>query len=234
MTERTRSILRNLEAVREDLLGLSDELWKQVDHNDQDTLEEFLTAFKTPFNDSLRQFDQLTERLSGLVQAYTQVPISDSQPAKEEGESEQSQRERSDRLIAELNREQPHHITEDFTWKRPHGFILGNEAVSDVVTWKRLYERLCMLLARRNPELFNQLPDHPDHVTSRGNHWFARDAESLSVGSRITDTVFAETHASATGLARQIVRLLETFAIDPDELKIFLRQDRDAGDREVD
>jgi hypothetical protein len=34
MTERTLQILRDLEAVRENLLTMSDEIWLSIDHND--------------------------------------------------------------------------------------------------------------------------------------------------------------------------------------------------------
>lgn len=39
MTERTLQILHDLEAVRESLLALSDEIWLSIDHNDADALE---------------------------------------------------------------------------------------------------------------------------------------------------------------------------------------------------
>ncbi|KYD30546.1 hypothetical protein [Parageobacillus toebii] len=40
MKNRVKLILRDLEAVRENLLALSDDIWLSIDHNDPDSLEE--------------------------------------------------------------------------------------------------------------------------------------------------------------------------------------------------
>jgi hypothetical protein len=40
MPDRTREILEDLEAVRENLLALSDEIWQSINHNDPEALEE--------------------------------------------------------------------------------------------------------------------------------------------------------------------------------------------------
>lgn len=44
MTNPTREILEDLEAVRENLLALSDDIWLSIDHNDADALEEGTVA----------------------------------------------------------------------------------------------------------------------------------------------------------------------------------------------
>ena len=50
MRERIQSILTNLDAVGEDLLALSDDIWLNIDHNDNGALAEGV-RFKTAFND---------------------------------------------------------------------------------------------------------------------------------------------------------------------------------------
>ena len=40
--DRTRRILGDLEAVRENLLALSDDIWLSIDHNDSEALERFM------------------------------------------------------------------------------------------------------------------------------------------------------------------------------------------------
>ena len=49
MTNRIRSILQQLEQVREDLLALSDDIWLSIDHNDNQALQEGV-AFKKEYN----------------------------------------------------------------------------------------------------------------------------------------------------------------------------------------
>lgn len=47
---------------------------------------------------------------------------------------------------------------------------------------------------------------------------------------RVTDKIFAEGHLSANGFRDRIICLLEEFSIDKSELKLYLRQDRNAAD----
>ena len=68
----TREILHDLEAVRENLLALSDDIWLSIDHNDPDALEAGV-EFKRAFNAKrlselvLRQvFDEDPERFGTL------------------------------------------------------------------------------------------------------------------------------------------------------------------------
>ncbi|TWU23241.1 hypothetical protein Pla52o_27770 [Novipirellula galeiformis] len=114
---RTRLILEDLEAVRENLLALSDDIWLSIDHNDEQALEEGVD-FKRAYNTKVAAFDSVASELSELVQQYTSVRLDEAEQASG------SDREQNERIIAELDREDPHLLNEDFTYKRPYGFIL--------------------------------------------------------------------------------------------------------------
>ena len=220
--ERTRQILADLEGVRENLLALSDDIWISIDHNDPQALEEGV-GFKRAYNEKMAAFDQLATELSALIQQYTSVRL-------EEGEETGADdRERNERIIAELNREEPHSLDEQFTFKRPHGFILDGQGTTGITTWRRLYELLCQQLLRRDPDRFRALPDNADYRSTRGNRSFSRDAGELRFASLIGDGIHAEVNLSANSVRDMIRRLLGTFEIPADRLKLFLRQDRDAG-----
>ena len=220
--ERTRQILEDLEAVRENLLALSDDIWRSIDHNDPQALEEGV-QFKRAYNEKMAAFDQVAAQLSELVQQYTAVRL---EAAEETGAGD---RERNERIIAELNREVPHALDENFTFKRPHGFILDGQATTGITTWRRLYELLCQQLLRRDANRFHALPDNADFISSRGNRSFARDPSELRSASLIGDGIHAEINLSANSVGDMIRRLLVAFDIPTDRLQLFLRQDRDAG-----
>ena len=100
--------------------------------------------FKRAYNKKMPAFDSLASELSQMVQQYTSVPL---------GEEEQTgidDLEENARIVQELNREEPHSIDEDFTYKRPHGFILDGQATTGITTWRRLFELLCQQLLRRD------------------------------------------------------------------------------------
>jgi len=222
MTERTLQILRDLEAVRENLLALSDEIWLSIDHNDADALEEGV-EFKRAYNAKLSAFDALSSELSQLVQKFTRVDL-----AVEE-ESGDDDFQRNQRIIEQLNREQPHSIDEDFTFKRPHGFILDGAATTGITTWRRLYEIVCVVLIRRDRELFCSLFNHEKFVSSRGHCQFTADPSSLRSPSRIDEGIYTEINLSANGLRDVIRNLLDIYGLPRERLQIFLREDRDAG-----
>src|SRR5947209_2973274 len=92
--ERTRQILEDLEAVRENLLALSDDIWNAIDHNDPQALEEGV-QFKRAYNEKMAGFDQVAVELSRLTQQYTAVRL---EAAEETGAGD---RERNERIVAE-------------------------------------------------------------------------------------------------------------------------------------
>ena len=117
MTDRPL-ILEDLEAVRENLLALSDDIWLSIDHNDPESLEEGV-AFKRTYNEKLGAFDSLATELSTLIQQFTSVNLASEEQTGGDSESENR------RIIQELDRDEAHSLDENFTYKRPHGFILN-------------------------------------------------------------------------------------------------------------
>lgn len=128
---RTRLILEDLEAVRENLLAFSDDIWLSIDHNDDTALEDGVT-FKRAYNQKVAAFDSVASELSQLVQQYTAVNL------ESEEKSGADDHESNSRIIAELDRDIPHSLDEDFTFKRPFAFVLEGRATTGVTTWQRL------------------------------------------------------------------------------------------------
>src|SRR5271157_4596820 len=139
MTDRTRAILEDLEAVRENLLALYDDIWAGIDRQDLAAFDDGV-RFMRSYVEKMTEFDRLADDLSVLIQQYTQVSLEATE------ETGQEDRERNERIIRELNRDEPHSLDEDLTYKRPHGFILAGQATSGITTWQRLYELVCRQL----------------------------------------------------------------------------------------
>lgn len=222
MHNRTRQLLEDLEAVRENLIALSDDIWLGIDHNDPEALEEGV-QFKREYNEKISAFDALATELSAMIQQYTSVNL---QAEEQTGLGDQ---ERNERIIRELNREEPHTIDEDFTYKRPYGFILDGQGTTGITTWRRLFELICQQLLRRDRGRFHALPDHLDFISNRGHHNFSRDPGHLRKASQLEDGLYAESNLSANSFRDLIRRLLGTFEIPQKDLQLFLREDRDAG-----
>jgi len=224
MNHRIRNILEDLEATRENLLALSDDIWLSIDHNDDDDLVRGC-EFKKNYNGKMAAFDSLATELSALVQQFTEIQLQENEESGTDNESE------NERIIEQLNKEVPHGLDEDYTYIRPHGFILNGKGTIGVNNWKRLYELLCSQLASLNSELFKSLPNNEDHISRRGHQSFANDKSDLRVSSEIMEGLYAEVNFSANKIIKEIRTLLATFEIPEDSLQIFVREDRDAERR---
>ncbi len=222
---RTRQILEDLEAVRENLLALSDDIWFSIDHNDPEALEAGV-EFKRAYNTKAAAFDAVASELSTLVQQYTGARL------EQEEETGATDLEQNERIVAELNRDEPHRLDEDFTYKRPYGFILDGQGTTGVTTWQRMYELVCRQLFARDEDRFRRLSEHPDFISNRGHHMVTTDATSLRKSLAVEGGLFIEANLSANGIRDVVRQLLVAFDLPTDRMQIFLRQDRDAG-REV-
>ncbi len=223
---RTRLILEDLEAVRENLLALSDDIWLSIDHNDDVALQDGAT-FKLAYNQKVAAFDLVASELSELVQQNTTVTLESQE------QSGQDDQQTNERIIADLDREVPHSLDEDFTFKRPFAFVFEGQATSGVTTWQRLYELICQHLIGRDEARFRFLVDHPDFISNRGNHTIATEPHELRKAMRLADDLFIESNLSANGIRDLIVRLLGCFGISPDAVQVYLRQDRNAADAQA-
>lgn len=220
MNKVTRSILEDLETVRESLLSLSDDIWLSIDHNDTAEMNRGC-EFKGTYNEKMVAFDSLSTDISALVQQFTKVNLESNESGVDIGATE------NERLIRELKLDQPHKITENFTFKRPHGFILKGTAITGVITWKRLYTRFCESLFRLDGDKFRGLPRNENFISSHGNHAFSQSKEGFNEPIRIGG-LFTEGHMSANSFRDSMQKLLNAFGVGFDEIDIFLRQDRDA------
>tara|TARA_A100001391_G_scaffold186044_2_gene154986 strand:+ start:830 stop:1447 length:618 start_codon:yes stop_codon:yes gene_type:complete len=190
---RTRLILEDLEAVRENLLALSDDIWLSIDHNDDKALDDGVT-FKRAYNQKVAAFDSVASDLSQLVQQYTDITLDSDE---ESGEGDQ---ERNDRIIADLDREIPHGLDEDFTYKRPFAIVFEGRATSGVTTWQRIYELVCQNLLSRDEPRFRLLTDHPDFISNRGNHTICSSPSQLRKAMPLAEDLYLESNLSANGI----------------------------------
>lgn len=221
MEDRVKRILTNLETVRQYLLELSDDVWLGIDHNDTQALDEGV-QFKRAYNEKLAEFDQVSSDISELVQGFTRVRIDQAtavEPARQA-------RAESQRITRELDKDTPHSIHESFTYTRPYGFVLGDYAANNLLTWRQLYEAFCKVLAQRDPQRFRGLPDNPRFISRKKQ--FSFDRGDLRNGQPVGHGVYAEVHMSAKNLGDLMSRLLNEFGLSHGDLKIYLRQDRDA------
>ena len=215
------SILKDLTTVHENLLSLSDYIWDSIDHNDTDKLEQGC-QFKKEFNRLVEDFEKNRNDISVLVSQFTGV-IVDEQPKDIKKDDSENQR-----IIKELNKNEPHEITEDFTFKRPAAFIFNGCAYTDLTNWTELYIQFAACAAKTNPAKIKEMAEIPELISKQGKKYYSTDKKGLRKPAKIMNDFFVETNLSANDLAKRIMEILNHLGMKTSDITIYLRQDRNA------
>lgn len=220
--EKIKEILDTLNTLQEELLSLVDDIHLSIDPRDNESVKQGY-EFLSSYNDNINEFLSITNKIEEQVKTHLGI----SPETEDIVRSDKNKTER-DRIIKELDKTQVYYLGENFTYKRPFGFVLGQTAVKGLKTWKNLYLNLLSSLQTLNKPKYANLPEEEKFVTNRGNRFFSTDKNSLRVPVKIDGGFYTEINLSANHICKLIELLLEYFNIQPNELKIYLREDRDA------
>lgn len=218
-----KQILDRLNTLQEQLLSLPDDMLLSVDPRDNDSIERGM-AFIMAFNNNMQQFTQSASKISQQIKQHFGI-----NPEEEELEQETENRSKRERIVKELDKTQAFSLNDDFTYKRPFGYVLPNKAVKGIKTWKSLYISILSHLQTINPEIFVKLPTNEKFISKRGNPLFSTSGNELRVPEKLNQNFFIEVNLSANMIRNNIRELLNHFDISPSILKIYLREDRDAS-----
>jgi len=217
-----KRILDMMDETLEKLLALPDDMLLSIDPRDNESLKEGC-EFISAFNDDLDAYSKLSQTLKKRIEKQFAV-----NSEIEEIEQSHDIKEKRQRIIAELDKTKPHEIHENFTYKRPYGFVLGNNAQKGLKTWKSLYLEILSELSRLDSNKFNKLPEEHKFISKRGNPSFSIEESTLRVSEKPQGFDFyVEVNLSANNIRDNIISLLNHFNIPTSSLKIYLREDRD-------
>lgn len=216
------TILKDLSNVHDNLYLLSEDIWNSIDHNDSEKLDEGY-QFKKEFNRLLNEFEKNKDAISVLVSQFTGVKV----PEKIE-EVVEKDTEENKRRVKDLDRNIPHEITENFTSKRPTAFIFDGCAYVEMNCWSDLYAQFVACLAKRDSIKLKSIADNPDYVSSQNKKYFSSNPEDLRKSKKIINDFFVEINLNANDFAKRIMELLEFFDMKKSDIRIYLRQDRNA------
>ena len=128
----------------------------------------------------------------------------------------------------ELNKEEPHSIIEDFTYKKPYAIIIENCAYKGLENWKDVYKQICKHLAKKNEKLFDSLSSNKELISKQNKKYFTTDKKEIRRAEKITEKTFVEINLSANDFVKRIQEIFTVFKLHNDDIIIYLRQDRNA------
>lgn len=215
------SILKDLTNVHENLLSLSNDIWNSIDHNNPEKLDEGY-QFKKEFNRLLDDFEKNKNAISVLVSQFTGVKLDESPKEINKEDSE------NQRIIKELNKNEPHEVTEDFTFKRPTAFIFNGCAYTDLNNWTEFYIQFVAISAKINPTKIKEMAELPELISKQNRKYYSTDKKDLRKPAKIMNDFYVETNLSANDFAKRIVEILTQLEFKASDITIYLRQDRNA------
>ena len=218
--DKIKEILDTLNTLNEYLLSLPDDMLLNIDPRDNESVEKGLIFIKE-FNDSLSQFTINSNRIETQIKKYFSI-----NPEEEDVQRENIQDNKNFRIIKELDNSTAHTLDENFTYKRPFGFVLGNSAYKGLKTWKNLYLQVLKELKIKDSQRFAKLPDEEKFISRRGNPLFSRKKDGVRLAERFGSDFYLEMNLSANQIKSSIKDLLEYFGINYKEMKIYFREDR--------
>lgn len=215
-------MLDQLNEVREKFLSLPDDMLLNIDPRNNESLTTGVNFIKE-YNDTLDNFIENAERLTAMVEAHFSID-----PEESVEKTNNNNGQTRDRIIAELDKTEPHYLEENFTYKRPYGFVFGKAAYKGIKTWRMLYVKFLQELANEYSPKMNSLPNEEKFISNRGKAQFSDNASDFRVAAKINSKLYTEVNLSANSLRDNMKSLLQYVGHSEKDMKIYLREDRDA------
>lgn len=123
-----------------------------------------------------------------------------------------------------LDSKVPYNLKEDFRFKRPYAFSMG-EHYAKVSTWKELLVATCNYLNKLNPEMFHSFAS--DQSMQWGKTYNFSENKDLLRGPALIEgsNVYVETNKDSIAVRQLIIKMLERYNLDVLEFKVYLRAD---------
>lgn len=218
-------ILGQLAEVNEQLISLADDIWLDIDPRNNESVAAG-AQFLQGYNQSTEQLSQTAATIEQQLSQYFQQDSANLQPAIEHGNDDA---QKNQRMIKELDRSQAYSLLrENFTFKRPYGFVLNGIAYTQITTWKAIYLKVLDILHSTNPDKFAALATEQRFISNRGNPLFTHQPEKLRVAQPLRAGFYTEVNMSANTIKDTLIQVFNYFSIDEENIKIYLREDRDA------
>jgi hypothetical protein len=198
--EEIRNLFNSLIDIHQKLLSLPKDILSSIDPQDIEGLEKTVKFLKI-FNNNLEDFIEATKKIIENLKEYLS-PIPESEPPGTYG------------VLS---------LYDNFTFKKPYGFILEGFTYKGIYTWKSWYIKVLEVLKEKNTEKFNNLPEEELFTSRRGKSLFTRNKNELRVAER-ANGFYTEVNLSANDLRKIVIKLLKYFSINPDDMKVYIKR----------
>lgn len=222
--KKIQQLLGQLTEVNEQLVSLSDDIWLSIDPRDNESViagSQFIQAY----NVATGQLSKAAASIEQQLSHYFQKDTESLQPVIEQGTDDS---QKNQRMIKELDRSKAYSLRDNFTFKRPYGFVLNGIAYTQITTWKAIYLKVLDIFYHTRPDEFKGLVADERFISNRGNPTFTSNQEELRVAQLLDAGFYTEINMSANTIKNTLLDVLGYFSVNEKDIKIYLREDRDA------
>jgi len=223
-TQKIKEIIDRLNQVQEELMSVPEDMLLSINPQDNESVEDV--------SEKIQSFNHLNEEFS-TKSAEIIREIRDFYDIGSEAETmdvESFSSEPDSRIIRELDKTVAHSIDENFTYKRPYGFVLDDVAMKEIKTWKNLFIQVLKIMHEKYPEKFDNIDEVPTFTSNRGSKLFSKSPKDLRIAEQFTEDLYVEINLSAKSLMSYLQLVMQYLGYDKSDIKIYLREDRDSNE----
>jgi hypothetical protein len=206
MSKSVEDVIGQLEQNRQDLLDLSEDIWRNADPHDPDERRAVI-EFMESFDNAIDDLAELSDDIEGFFREYTQSDRNGAETIEGNDTWEPPDDESVEHRALDAD---------NFTNTKPAALRTDAFLVRGVGHWSDLLRELLDHLADTHPEDFDELTDHERFESSRGRRYFADSPDPLRSAERFGDGVYAELNLSSNDIAERLSELLDFFGYDAD------------------
>lgn len=168
------------------------------------------------------QLRSIREKVNELEQSMTTVDSAEQEDEEElQGVPNENKLNYSDYKV---DNTVPHGLFENFTHKRPSGFVLEGNKYS-ARDWKQILRIVCEVLNQRDKKIFDSFV-RDKNMQGNTRVYFAYTDDRMYNGRKISGSdVYVETNHNANGICSIIGNMLEKYEIPVTSIEIYLRSD---------
>ena len=209
---------KNVVDLFESLDLVKETIGDTLNHLDTEVTE----ALKNRDFETRKKLNTLIDELQELDAILTLLEIDYSVRSEESNDEIKKDIPNYEDYIVDTNVE--HTLYENFQHKRPYGFMVNDDKLIKVNSWKEMNVQTCYMLYTIDKEKFHSFVDSKK-MNGKKRKYFSTNSKGMRDPILIENDVYIEGHDNSNGHRNRIIKMLKQYNFSVDKYKVFLRAD---------
>lgn len=220
LTDRIDQIRNRLKKTRQDLFDLSDDIWNDIDHTDNEAIERG-GEFMKEYNGAVDALSEVAGRINELLSTYDGEFNSSSDSKTNVTRNLDEWPDREDAALETRT------LGEDVSYTYPVALNVGEFVVTGVEHWNDLYREICAFLSEELGDDFDSVVESKVFESRRNKRYLTDNPEELRKAEEVAPGIYAEMNLSANDICDRISELLDFFEVGKRPVEIMVKTRRE-------